>query len=59
MPGDGLLIRGGFVLSMDDAVGDVRGGDVLVEGPVGSYATRKKWEGRSKWGHAAPSPTSR
>jgi hypothetical protein len=25
----------------------------------GSYATRKKWEGRSKWGHAAPSPTSR
>jgi cytosine/adenosine deaminase-related metal-dependent hydrolase len=31
MPGDRLLIRGGFVLSMDEAVGDVRGGDVLVE----------------------------
>jgi cytosine/adenosine deaminase-related metal-dependent hydrolase len=31
MPGDRVLIRGGYVLSMDDAVGDVRGGDVLVE----------------------------
>ena len=34
-------------------------GDFLVQGPVGSAATRRKWQGRSKWGHAAPSPTSR
>jgi carbamoyltransferase len=44
---------------LDSALDYLALGDFLVEGPVGSYATRKKWEGRSKWGHAAPSPTSR
>ena len=34
-------------------------GDFLVEGPVGSAATRKKWEGRSKWGRAIHAATSR
>jgi len=34
-------------------------GDHLVTGPVGSYATRKKWEGKSKWGRRIDSPTSR
>ena len=32
MPADRVLIRGGYVLSMDEAIGDVRGGDVLIEG---------------------------
>jgi carbamoyltransferase len=44
---------------LDSALDFLAMGDFLVEGPLGSYATRKKWEGRSKWGHAAPSPTSR
>ena len=44
---------------LDSALDYLALGDFLVEGPVGSFATRKKWEGRSKWGHAAPSPTSR
>jgi cytosine/adenosine deaminase-related metal-dependent hydrolase len=30
--GGRLLVRGGFVLSMDEAIGDVRRGDILVEG---------------------------
>ena len=34
-------------------------GDFLAEGPIGSYETRKKWEGKSKWGRAVSSPTSR
>ncbi len=34
-------------------------GDFLVEGPVGSAATRKKWEGKSKWGRAVHAATSR
>ena len=34
-------------------------GDILVKGPVGSSATRKKWEGRSKWGRAVHKPTAR
>lgn len=25
------LIKGGWVLSMDDSIGDIRGGDVLIE----------------------------
>ncbi|MBT4906765.1 MAG: hypothetical protein HON62_07785, partial [Rhodospirillaceae bacterium] len=25
------LIKGGWVVSMDDAIGDIRGGDVLIE----------------------------
>jgi carbamoyltransferase len=27
-------------------------GNFLAVGPIGSAGTRKKWEGRSKWGHA-------
>jgi carbamoyltransferase len=34
-------------------------GNHMVEGPVGSRDTRKKWEGRSKWGHAVHAATSR
>jgi carbamoyltransferase len=34
-------------------------GDFLVPGPSGSYETRKKWEGKSKWGRRVDSPTSR
>jgi carbamoyltransferase len=34
-------------------------GDFLVSGPVGSAATRRKWEGRSKWGRAIHASTSR
>lgn len=34
-------------------------GDVLVKGPVGSAAVRRKWEGRSKWGRAAHAATAR
>jgi carbamoyltransferase len=34
-------------------------GDLLVEGPVGSFATRQKWAGRSKWGRPVVSLTSR
>ncbi len=31
-PGRRILIRGGHVMSMDDEVGDLEGGDVLIEG---------------------------
>ncbi len=34
-------------------------GDFLVEGPVGSASTRKKWEGRSKLGRAIHAATAR
>ncbi len=34
-------------------------GDFLVRGPVGSEATRKKWEGKSKWGTAEHPATAR
>jgi len=34
-------------------------GDFLVKGPVGSAETRKKWEGRSKWGRPVHAATSR
>jgi len=34
-------------------------GDYLVKGPVGSMATRKKWEGRSKWGRPQHEATAR
>jgi carbamoyltransferase len=35
---------------LDSALDYLAIGDYLVKGPVGSTATRKKWEGRSKWG---------
>ena len=34
-------------------------GDFLVKGPDGSAATRKKWEGKSKWGRSTHEATSR
>lgn len=44
---------------LDSALDYLAIGDVLVKGPVGSMATRKKWEGRSKWGNASHQPTAR
>ena len=44
---------------LDSALDYLAVGDFLVKGPVGSYETRKKWEGKSKWGKAVNSPTSR
>jgi carbamoyltransferase len=44
---------------LDSALDFMAMGDFLLEGPIGSYATRKKWEGKSKWGKAVLSPTSR
>jgi carbamoyltransferase len=37
---------------LDSALDYLAIGDFIVEGPVGSAATRRKWEGKSKWGHA-------
>jgi len=34
-------------------------GDFMVKGPVGSAETRKKWEGRSKWGRPIAEVTAR
>jgi carbamoyltransferase len=44
---------------LDSALDFLAIGDFLIEGPVGSLATRKKWEGKSKWGRSIASPTSR
>jgi carbamoyltransferase len=44
---------------LDSALDYMAIGNFLIEGPVGSFATRKKWEGKSKWGRAVSSPTSR
>ena len=44
---------------LDSALDYLAIGDFLIRGPVGSMATRKKWEGKSKWGKAVHSPTSR
>jgi carbamoyltransferase len=44
---------------LDSALDYLAIGDFLVAGPVGSQATRKKWEGKSKWGRPVDSPTSR
>jgi carbamoyltransferase len=44
---------------LDSALDFLAIGDFLVEGPVASYATRKKWEGRSKWGRASHAATAR
>ncbi|MFQ5669011.1 MAG: carbamoyltransferase C-terminal domain-containing protein [Acidobacteriota bacterium] len=44
---------------LDSALDYLAIGDFLVEGPVGSYATRRKWEGKSKWGCPVASPTCR
>ena len=44
---------------LDSALDYMAAGDFLVKGPVGSSETRKKWEGKSKWGQAVHAPTSR
>jgi carbamoyltransferase len=44
---------------LDSALDYLAIGDFMVRGPVGSEATRKKWEGKSKWGRRIDSPTSR
>ncbi len=44
---------------LDSALDFLAIGDFLVPGPVGSYETRRKWEGKSKWGRRVDSPTSR
>ncbi len=44
---------------LDSALDYLAIGDYLVAGPIGSAATRKKWEGKSKWGHATHLATSR
>lgn len=44
---------------LDSALDYLAIGDFLVKGPVGSAATRKKWEGKSKWGHATHAVTAR
>lgn len=43
---------------LDSALDYLAIGDVLIKGPVGSEDTRKKWEGRSKWGHATHAATA-
>lgn len=43
---------------LDSALDYLAIGDFLVRGPVGSDATRKKWEGKSKWGTAGHAPTA-
>ncbi len=48
-----------FRAFLDSALDYLAIGPFLVKGPVGSAQTRRKWEGRSKWGTALPSPTSR
>jgi carbamoyltransferase len=44
---------------LDSALDYLAVGDFLVRGPVGSDATRRKWEGKSKWGRPTHSPTAR
>jgi carbamoyltransferase len=44
---------------LDSALDYMAAGDFMIKGPVGSSATRKKWEGKSKWGTAVHAPTSR
>lgn len=43
---------------LDSALDYLAIGDFLVEGPVGSTATRRKWEGKSKWGQARHAVTA-
>jgi carbamoyltransferase len=44
---------------LDSALDYLAIGDLMVKGPVGSTATRKMWEGRSKWGRPAHQATAR
>jgi carbamoyltransferase len=44
---------------LDSALDYLAIGDLLVKGPVGSAPTRRKWEGRSKWGRAQHAATAR
>jgi carbamoyltransferase len=44
---------------LDSALDYLAIGSFLVKGPVGSAPTRRKWEGRSKWGRAQYAATAR
>jgi carbamoyltransferase len=44
---------------LDSALDHLAIGDFLVKGPVSSLPTRRKWEGRSKWGRAQHPATAR
>jgi carbamoyltransferase len=44
---------------LDSALDYLAIGDFLVKGPVSSLPTRRKWEGRSKWGRAQHAATAR
>jgi len=44
---------------LDSALDYLAIGSFLVTGPVGSAPTRRKWEGRSKWGRAQYAATAR
>ena len=44
---------------LDSALDFLAIGDFLVEGPVGSAATRRKWEGKSKWSRRANPATAK
>lgn len=43
---------------LDSALDYMAIGDFVIEGPVGSAATRRKWEGKSKWGRARHAVTA-
>lgn len=43
---------------LDSALDYLAIGDFVIEGPVGSAATRRKWEGKSKWGQARHAVTA-
>jgi carbamoyltransferase len=43
---------------LDSALDYLAIGNFLVKGPVSSAPTRKRWEGRSKWGHARHAATA-
>ena len=44
---------------LDSALDYLAIGNFLVKGPVSSAPTRKKWEGKSKWGRARHAATAR
>jgi len=44
---------------LDSALDYLAIGPFLVKGPVSSAPTRRKWEGRSKWGRATHAATAR
>ena len=43
---------------LDGALDSLAMAEVMIEEPVGGAATRRKWEGKSKWGRARHSVTA-